>query len=208
VCIPYETGISCSYDRLSRRPNPGLQTESPRKKLHKIAKRVSREARQKKSPEIYDEWRATDGWELDVQVADVQFDPPPLVRLHGKGGKWRVCPLWDETASLLRRLLDERGATPSPDRPVFTSPDGKALTRFGIYKIVKRHTHQIIKLGANGQKRSISPHVWRHSTAVHLLEAGVTLLAGSHRQPSLQATLKTTVTTTSVTSRAKPFRMR
>jgi integrase/recombinase XerD len=109
----------------------------------------------------------------DLQVANIQFDPPPLVRLHGKGDKWRVCPLWDETASLLRRLLDERGATPSPDRPVFTSPDGKALTRFGIYKIVKRHTHQIIKLGANGQKRSISPHVWRHSTAVHLLEAGV-----------------------------------
>ena len=110
-----------------------------------------------------------------VAFAEVrkEFDSSPLARLHGKGDKWRVCPLWDETASLLRLLLDERGATPSGSRPVFTSSDGKALTRFGIYKIVKHHSNQIIKLGSDGQKRSITPDVWRHSTAVHLLEAGV-----------------------------------
>ena len=109
----------------------------------------------------------------DLRAADIQFDPNSCVRLHGKGDKWRVCPLWDEAASLLRRLLEEQGASGAPDRLVLTGPEGRALTRFGIYKIVRRHARQIIKLGSDGHQRSISPHVWRHSTAVHLLEAGV-----------------------------------
>ena len=109
----------------------------------------------------------------DLQVKDIQFGPPSWVRLHGKGDKWRVCPLWPETSSLLRRLLEEQGAAATPDRPVFTGPGSRALTRFGIYKVVRRHAQLITKRGADGQRRNISPHVWRHSTSVHLLEAGV-----------------------------------
>jgi hypothetical protein len=43
----------------------------------------------------------------------------------------------------------------------------------GIYKIVRRYTAAIVKTGSDGQPRRVSPHTWRHSTAVHLLEAGV-----------------------------------
>jgi site-specific recombinase XerD len=109
----------------------------------------------------------------DLRADNIQYGPNPSVHLHGKGDKWRVCPLWEETASLLKRLLEARGTADAPDRPVFTGGDGTALTRFGIYKIVRRHTGQITKTGADGQRRNISPHVWRRSTAVHLLEAGV-----------------------------------
>src|SRR5207253_10522597 len=57
--------------------------------------------------------------------------------------------------------------------PVFVSQQRKPLTRFGIYKIVKRHT-AALKCGALGEKLGgASPHVFRHSAAVHLLEAGV-----------------------------------
>jgi site-specific recombinase XerD len=95
------------------------------------------------------------------------------VHLHGKGDKWRVCPLWPETAALLQQLLSNHMAGAAPDRPVFTSPRRTALTRFGIYKIVRRYTADIVKRGSDGQPRRVSPHTWRHSTAVHLLEAGV-----------------------------------
>ncbi len=44
-----------------------------------------------------------------------------LVRLHGKGDKWRTCPLWQQTAQLLTALLDSAGAPPAADAPVFCS---------------------------------------------------------------------------------------
>ncbi len=109
----------------------------------------------------------------DLRAVDVRFDSNPRVHLHGKGDKWRVCPLWEETASLLKKLLAELVPRPAQDQPVFTGPRNAALTRFGIYKVVRRYTKHIIKHRSDGRPRAISPHLWRHSTAVHLLEAGV-----------------------------------
>jgi site-specific recombinase XerD len=109
----------------------------------------------------------------DLRVAHVEFDPQPRVRLHGKGDKWRICPLWGKTASLLQQLLEKRSSSPTAESSVFTSRTGSPLTRFGIYKIVRRRTLQVLKKSADGHLRTISPHIFRHTTAVHLLEAGV-----------------------------------
>lgn len=109
----------------------------------------------------------------DVRVAHLDFNPQPRVRLHGKGDKWRVCPLWAKTVSLLKQLLENRLRPPAPESPVFTSRHGSSLTRFGIYKIVRRHCIHVLKKSVDGQPRTISPHIFRHTTAVHLLEAGV-----------------------------------
>lgn len=103
----------------------------------------------------------------DVRIADLELDPPASVRLHGKGGRWRTCPLWAETARQLKALTRRPGAD-AAESPVFASQCGGALTRFGIYKIVRCHAGC---LGAG--KHRISPHLFRHTAAVHLLEAGV-----------------------------------
>ncbi len=95
------------------------------------------------------------------------------VRLHGKGNKWRLCPLWEETVRLLEQLLAQRPADSGVDRPVFRSQRGQALTRFGIYKLVRHHTQGLDKRGHDGRPVRISPHVLRHTAAVGLLEAGV-----------------------------------
>lgn len=108
----------------------------------------------------------------DLRVGDLDLDDTPRVRLHGKGDKWRVCPLWRQTASLLRQLIKDRD-TPAPaELPVFRSSQGCALTRFGIYKIVRRHTSGLFPEPGAAVKR-VTPHVFRHTAAVHLLEAGV-----------------------------------
>jgi site-specific recombinase XerD len=109
----------------------------------------------------------------DLRVSDIHFDPTPRVHLHGKGDKWRVCPLWEETVTLIKRLMSERSSGADPNRPVFVGAKETALTRFGIYKIIRRYTKHVVKQRADGRPRAVSPHVWRHSTAVHLLEAGV-----------------------------------
>tara|TARA_R110002072_G_scaffold303087_1_gene493074 strand:+ start:136 stop:1002 length:867 start_codon:yes stop_codon:yes gene_type:complete len=104
----------------------------------------------------------------ELCVENLQLDSPSRVHLHGKGDKWRVCPLWEETASLLKRLLAERNHINSKS-PVFLSLQGAALTRFGIYKLVRRYTKHL--LASNQQ--AVSPHTFRHAAAVHLLESGV-----------------------------------
>lgn len=104
---------------------------------------------------------------VDLHVANLELGSRPRVHLHGKGDKWRVCPLWKQTVSLLNELLG--GARADPHAPVFVSRSGQALTRFGIYKIVRRHT---TRCGID-QGSAISPHCFRHTAAAHLLQSGV-----------------------------------
>lgn len=107
----------------------------------------------------------------DLSVENLELGSSPRVRLHGKGDKWRVCPLWNETASLLQTLLAEQAA--GAKTPVFTSQSGRALTRFGIYKIIRQLTRPLATKKSDGDVLVVSPHVVRHTTAVHLLESGV-----------------------------------
>lgn len=74
----------------------------------------------------------------DLRVEHVSHTAPPYVRLRGKGDKWRTCLLWEETARVRRRLLEDRHAADARS-PVFTSTSGRSLTRFGIYTLVRRH---------------------------------------------------------------------
>lgn len=104
----------------------------------------------------------------DLRAGNLDLSAKPRVRLHGKGDKWRVCPLWKQSAQLLGKLLGDTQDT--PQAPVFVSRTGQPLTRFGIYKIVKRHTSATIGADIG---ISITPHCFRHTAAVHLLEAGV-----------------------------------
>ena len=105
----------------------------------------------------------------DLRVEHLDLNEHPTVRLHGKGDKWRTCPLWGQTAELLRSLLDSQASPPTPGTAVFMAR-GAPLTRYGIYKIVRRHA-AVLDNPKTG--RRISPHIFRHTAAMHLLEAGV-----------------------------------
>jgi integrase/recombinase XerD len=108
----------------------------------------------------------------DLRTGDLHLQEPARAVLHGKGGKHRSTPLWPRTAELLDRLLEDHPEPRDPSRLVFISRRGTPLTRFGIYKLVQRHTSNL-PTSLGNERGSISPHVLRHTTAVHLLEAGV-----------------------------------
>jgi site-specific recombinase XerD len=106
----------------------------------------------------------------DVTWNDLQLEPPRQVRLHGKGRKERLLPLWRDTANALRRL---RGMSQPDDEPhVFRNRHGQPLTRDGIAYILRKHVTAAAKTRPTLARQRITPHVLRHSCAVGLLQSG------------------------------------
>jgi site-specific recombinase XerD len=91
------------------------------------------------------------------------------VKIRGKGGKERCCPLWPTTVGELSVVI----AGPSPSARVFLNRCSLPITRFGIHTLVERSVRKAqVKMPSLEAKR-ISPHTIRHTTATHLLRAGV-----------------------------------
>ncbi|MGO9229184.1 MAG: tyrosine-type recombinase/integrase, partial [Bryobacteraceae bacterium] len=88
-----------------------------------------------------------------------------LATLHGKGGKTRLCPLWPET----ERVLADEIIGRADDDAVFVSRLGTPFTRFGTYRFIERCAARVPELS----DKTITPHVIRHTTACHLVLAGV-----------------------------------
>jgi integrase/recombinase XerD len=117
---------------------------------------------------------------LDMRPCDLQLVRPFQVRLRGKGRKERVCPLWPQTAESLRALLDEKGVEPNATQPLFRNHRGEPLTRFGVRYLLRKHARAAQEVVPTLGRRRIHPHALRHSSAVHLLLAGVELVTISH----------------------------
>jgi site-specific recombinase XerD len=108
---------------------------------------------------------------LNLRPMDIRMESPAHVRLMGKGRKERISPMWPETANLLAALLRRQ---PRPqDQPMFLNRYGEPLTasgfRFRLRKYVQAAAQHVPTLA----RKRITPHVFRHSTAVHLISAGV-----------------------------------
>jgi len=117
---------------------------------------------------------------LDVRPADLQLVRPFQVRLRGKGRKERICPLWPNTVKPLRSLLLEHGINPTSSKPLFRNHRGDALTRFGVRYILRKYARKASSVVKTLGTKRVHPHVIRHTTAVHLLQAGVDLVTISH----------------------------
>ena len=87
----------------------------------------------------------------------------------GKGAKVRRCPLWASTVGALKTLIGDRPATAA----VFVNRRGHALTRYGVHDLVARYGRTVARRLPSLQQKRLSPHTIRHTTATHLLRAGV-----------------------------------
>lgn len=110
---------------------------------------------------------------LSLRLRDLHLVRPRQVRVLGKGGKERLCPIWPETAAALRQLLER--APPALDEFVFRNARGGPLTRDGAAYLLEKYAHRAAASMPSLRRRRITPHVLRHSCAVALLQSGVGL---------------------------------
>ncbi len=108
----------------------------------------------------------------DIRVEDVRFEAPHSVTLTGKGRKTRVIPLWKETVTRLTDYLEVRKQLGLDSEHLFLSTREAPMTRFGIGRRVHVHAQAAIAACPSLQGRNVTPHVFRHTTALHLIEAG------------------------------------
>ena len=109
---------------------------------------------------------------LALRVQDLMGSSAKQIQLQGKGRKHRALPLWNQTQRSLRRWIRENQL--SPDMPLLPNRYGAPLTRFGALQQIKKLVRQAsVKLPSLSQ-RPISPHLFRHATAMRMLEMGVT----------------------------------
>jgi site-specific recombinase XerD len=102
---------------------------------------------------------------------DVSLGPGAHVRIHGKGRKDRSVPLWKTTAVLLAQWLPEIAA--DEQTPLFPNRHGRAMSRSGVEDRLQRAVAAATASCPSLKAKSVSPHTLRHTTAMHLLQAGV-----------------------------------
>ncbi|MBI3664349.1 MAG: tyrosine-type recombinase/integrase [Acidobacteria bacterium] len=105
----------------------------------------------------------------DLDLARTPSNGQSSAKVIGKGRKLRRCPLWPRTAAELAFLVAGR----SPSDQVFLNRRGQPLTRFGIHALVKRYARRASSKLPSLATKKVSPHTIRHTTATHLLRAGV-----------------------------------
>lgn len=111
----------------------------------------------------------------DLRVRDIRLEPPALVILTGKGCKTRHVPLLGNTINLLRNYMEVHDLLKNgkQDKPLFFNQRHVALTRAGITHILQKYAD---KLKCQGVSLKITPHILRHSKAMHLLQAGINII--------------------------------
>lgn len=110
----------------------------------------------------------------DLSIGDLHLGKPASATLTGKGRKTRIVPLTPQAAQILTQHV--RTLPHDPSVPVFANRAGQRLGRAGAAYILASCAHTAHAERPDLVPANISPHVLRHSKAMHLLENGVNLI--------------------------------
>jgi site-specific recombinase XerD len=106
-----------------------------------------------------------------LRRAQVCFGATTFLDLHGKGRKERTVPLWPQTSRVLQAWFREGAA--SAEQIAFPNARRKPLSRHGVMYLLQQVVHVATITCPSLRTKPVSPHVIRHTTAMHLLQAGV-----------------------------------
>ena len=113
----------------------------------------------------------------DIKVRDVHLGNNPYVLLHGKGKKDRNVPIVTDVANRLERYIikNKLSAKECLDAPLFFNRQMNPLTRAGVTYIISKYAKAARKISYSFPEK-ISPHIFRHTKAMHLCQAGIDII--------------------------------
>ena len=115
---------------------------------------------------------------IDLMPSSINFNRPYTIRITGKGNKKRIVPLMENQFELLKeymrsnRLLEPYAST----YPLFSNARSEKLTRMGVTLILKKYADMARAEEPSLIPPKVTPHVLRHSKAMHLLQSKVNLV--------------------------------
>jgi site-specific recombinase XerD len=101
----------------------------------------------------------------------LMLDTGAHIRTLGKGRKERATPLTRQTVAVLKAWLRE--IPDKDDATVFPSARGASLSADGVQYLLAKHVDAASRTCPSLQRRRITPHMLRHTTAMELLQAGM-----------------------------------
>lgn len=115
---------------------------------------------------------------IEIKAGDIRLDIPSTITLHGKGAKDRIVPLSLQTAELVKNYMiaNQLNNAAASEKLLFLNHSKEKLTRAGVAYILKKYANQVLIHSPNLIPKNITPHCIRHSKAMHLLEAEVSLI--------------------------------
>lgn len=106
---------------------------------------------------------------VGLRLDDLQTHPQASLRIRGKGRRERVLPLWKETAKVLRAWVAIRESVSALE--LFLNSRGEPMTRSGFEYILRKHVKTAAIVCPSIASKRVSPHVLRHTCAMHTLQA-------------------------------------
>ena len=124
---------------------------------------------------------------IDLAIENLILDTSPAIHLTGKGRKQRTVPLWRSTVTVMRAWTRRMGKT-ADSVPLFPNRSGGTMSRSNVTQRLALAVRAAAEQHPKLLTRSISPHTFRHTTAMHLLQSGVDMsviaLWLGHESPS------------------------
>jgi len=106
---------------------------------------------------------------VGLQLDQIDRQSMSSVHIMGKGRRERVLPLWKETTAAIRAWLKVRPVDGAPE--LFLNARGQAMTRSGFEYILEKHVATAVRNTPSIANKRVSPHVLRHTCAMHTLQA-------------------------------------
>lgn len=112
---------------------------------------------------------------INIKLNDINFNNKPYVILHGKGNKTRSVPISKDVSNMLKTYLNRFNINEQDDY-ILKNRLNEKITRDGVQYIIDTYVSKAKEKYPNLYNKKITNHSFRHSKAMHLLEAGVNLV--------------------------------